>query len=140
MKNANGIAEAEKLLQGLSTSQLRAVNLNPETLSITFRFTFGPSEQDVVIDLSDTAHIAISKHLEDDEGLGVIMEARLNALSDGGTAILTELNYPLLQSAGGPVLTYPSVPLFHFHIEGDVCADVVCGRYTARKLKFNEAN
>lgn len=138
MTDTNGIGEAEALIQGLNTSQLRSVNLDPETLSLRFRFTFGPSENDVIVELSNTAHIAISKHLEDEEGLGVIMEVKLRALEDGGAAVLTELNYPLLQHQGGPVLTYPSVALYHFHMEGDVCADVVCSSYKVRRLKFSD--
>lgn len=134
-----GKSDPEGLIQELDGSELRSVYLDPEKLSLTLRFTFGPMADDIILELSKTAHLAISKHPEDEEGLGVIMEASLKPLPDGGAAVLTELNYPLFQSLGGPVLTYPSIPLFHFHMEGDVCADVVCSDYKVRRVKFSEA-
>ena len=138
MTDANGIEKAVALIQSLDTAQLRSVNLDPEALSLSFRFTFGPAEEDVTVELSGTAHIALSKHPEDEAGCGIVGEVKLKALEDGGAAVLTELNYALLQYDGSHVLTYPSTPLYHFHMEGDVCADVVCSSYKVRRLKFSD--
>jgi len=120
----------ESLLQSLRNSQLSEVRLDPCTLSIQFRFTFGPGKDDVVIEMSKTVHIAISKDPEDEELLAIVGEVTLHEALDGGLSILTDLKYPFKSTADrSAVFTYPSTRLYHFHMEGDVCADVVCAQY-----------
>jgi hypothetical protein len=126
----------EALIESLARSQLLAVYLDSKALSLRFQFTFGPPADDIVVELLNTAHIVISKDIDDAELLAVVGEVRLTAVSDGGFSILTKLGYLFKSEANSnAVFTYPSRTMYHFHMEGDVSADVVCGKYTITRLK-----
>ena len=120
----------ESLLESLQDSELSEVRLDPVSLSIEFRFTFGPERENVSIQMSKIVHIAISKDPDDEEMLAIVGKVLLNPVLDGGLSILEDLKYPFKSTEDQTmVLTYPSVQLYHFHLEGDICADVVCAQY-----------
>jgi hypothetical protein len=53
------------------------------------------------------------------------MEAILSKLDDGGEAVLRKTGYGFVGQDGN-VATYPNIDLYHFHLEGEICADIVC--------------
>jgi hypothetical protein len=114
----------------LPDSTLSQITMAPDMLSISFRFERGPDTRPIEVCLRQIAHISLSKTLDDDEGCANVFEASMVRLDDGGLAALSELAYGFRES-GAPErpFTYPNRDLFRFHIEGDVCADVVCGDY-----------
>lgn len=124
------------LLTDLRYAQLIQIQLDAQELSLRLRFTFEAGKDDVIVDLSKTLHIAISKNPEDDELPSVVGAVTLSYVEDGGFDILTKLGYPFRETADpNIVFAFASMPLYHFHMEGDVCADVVCGEYGIEKLK-----
>jgi hypothetical protein len=125
-----------RLLTHLRYAQLSQMQLDAQALSLHLRFTFETGQDDVMINLSRTVHIAISKNPEDDELPAVVGEVTLNSVENGGLAILTKLGYPFRTTLDPKIVfTFPSILLCHFHMEGDVCVDVVCGEYGIQKVK-----
>lgn len=133
MKDNSVNSSQESILESLQDSQVSNVQLDPQMLSIQFQFTFGPGRDDVVIEMSNTVHIAISKDPEDEELPALVGEVSITPVLDGGLAVLTALKYPFKSTEDrGSVFTYPSIRLYHFHLEGDICAEVVCAQYKIR--------
>lgn len=121
----------------LQRSQLKNIALNPQTLALQFRFTEveGKPDRDVQLELLGIAQVNLAKDLEDEEMLAIVGEANLAPITDGGRAIFEKLRYPFrsLELDSAP-FSYPDSELFHFHLEGDVCADVVCKEYRLTEL------
>jgi len=118
------------LLNSLRDFQLHETFVHPIEWSIRFNFSFGsdPTVRDMVIKLSEVVHFLLSKDSDDNEGCYTVYETTLTELEDGGKEVLSSLSYPI-KSTDGNVFCYPSKTLFHFHLEGDLCVEVVCGKY-----------
>jgi hypothetical protein len=121
----------------LQRSQLKSIALNPQTMALQFRFTEveGKPDQDVELELLGIAQVNLAKDLEDEEMLAIVGEARMASITDGGRAIFEKLHYPFrsLEHESAP-FSYPDLELFHFHLEGDICADVVCKEYRLKEF------
>ena len=118
------------LLHYLRNSQLTEISISPVDFSVklTFTFAFESHSRDFVVHLFRLVHISFSKDLEDNEGCYVVYEMNLKKIDDGGKNILSLLNYPI-KNRTGEVFSYPSQELYHFHLEGDMCIEVICGKY-----------
>jgi hypothetical protein len=62
---------------------------------------------------------------DDQSGDPVVVNAKVEALDDGGKEMLESLGY-LWYETDGKVKAYPGVPLMDFSVEGDTCIGVVC--------------
>ena len=134
MKNEERSVPEHALIASLRHSQLKEVRLDRQSLSVSFHFTFGPDAQGFVLTFKNTVHVAVSKDPDDEELPAIVGEATLVPLSDGGASVLAKLRYPFRKiDDSTAVFTYPERSLYHFHLEGDVCADVVCGNYAMRE-------
>ena len=124
------------LLHYLRNSQITEISISPIDFSIKFTltFAFNTHSKNFVIQLFEVAHISCSKDVEDNEGCYVVYEIKLNEISDGGKNILSSLNYPI-KNRNGDVFSYPSKTLFHFHLEGDMCIEAICGKYHIFELE-----
>jgi hypothetical protein len=122
-------------LEYLQRSQLKSIVLDPQTLALQFRFTQVEGKSDTILELLGIAQINLAKDLDDEEMLAVVGEASLVAIADGGRAVFERLHYPLksLDDHNVP-FSYPGVQLFHFQMEGDICADVICKEYRLREV------
>lgn len=118
----------ESLLQNLDKSQLVGIDLDSNNLGVRLEFTFGPEKRDIIVQLFQLVHFIISKEPDDNDGCFFVGEVALNPLKDGGKKILSSLLYPL-QEKNGNVASYPAKQMFHFHLEGGVCIEAVCGAY-----------
>lgn len=122
------------LLNYLRNSQLTEISISPIDSSIKLIFTFDSLTKNFVVQLFELVHISFSKDIEDNEGCYVVYEIKLNEINGGGKDILSLLNYPI-KDRHGNVFSYPSKALFHFHLEGDMCIEAVCGKYQVYELK-----
>jgi hypothetical protein len=124
-------------LQYLRRSQLKSVVLNPLTLALQFIFTAVEGRPDTILELLGIAQVNLAKDLDDEEMLAIVGEASLVSVADGGLGIFEQLRYPFKSLADDSVpFSYPGTELFHFHLEGDVCADVICKEYRLREQKL----
>ena len=131
MNHENQSSSEQKLIASLRDAQLKYVRLDPERMAIALRFTFGTDRPDVMVHLRNTAHIAISKDPNDEELPAVVGIATLVPLSVDRISTLTKLAYPFRNTDDpSTVFTYSETPLYHFHLEGDICLDIVCGKYS----------
>ena len=74
----------------------------------------------------------MSKSPEDEDGSHPVGDVSLTPLEDGGREVLSSLNYKICDRDGG-VFTYSSASMFHFHLDGWIVLDVVCGEYHVYK-------
>lgn len=117
----------QSLLKYLKRSQLVGISVEPSNLSITLEFTHGTQGCNVIIKVFQVVHFIISKD-PDDNDVFYVGNINLITIEDGGKEILSSLLYPFTEQDGG-VGIYPSRCLFHLHIEGGICIEVVCGSY-----------
>jgi hypothetical protein len=122
-------------LEYLQRSQLKSIVLDSQTLALQFRFTQVEGKPDTILELLGIAQINLAKDLDDEEMLAMVGEASLVPIADGGRAVFERLHYPFksLDDHNAP-FSYPGVQLFHFHMEGDICADVICKEYRLREV------
>lgn len=113
------------LLNSLSKSQL--VGISFELTGVRLEFTSGIQGSDVIIQLFQVVHFMLSKDPDEQETF-YVGRIDLTPLEKGGKEILSALLYPF-KERDGTVVSYPSHPLFHLHIEGGVCIEAVCGSY-----------
>ncbi|HKC63834.1 MAG TPA: hypothetical protein VKB86_09365 [Pyrinomonadaceae bacterium] len=121
-------------LKHLDAYALSEIFIEPSGQCLSFGFTSSIGEPSIRLKLFNPALIKISRTL-DDEGLFLVGEARLASLEDGGKDVFAFLGYDF-RNLNGSLLTYPSRPLLHFHLEGDVCIDVICEN--CEMLRANE--
>lgn len=139
MKNEERRVPEQALIASLRDSQLKEVQLDRQTLSVSLHFTSGPEAQGIVLTLQNTVHVVISKDPDDEELPAVVGEATLVSLQDGGASVLTKLKYPFRKiDDSAAVFTYQDKRLYYFHLEGDVCCDVVCANYQIRRTENAE--
>ena len=114
-------------LEYLQRSQLKSIVLDSQTLALQFRFTEVEGRPDVVLELLGIAQINIAKDLHDEEMLAIVGEVSVIPVSDGGRAVFERLHYPFSSLEDHDVpFSYPGLQMCHFHMEGDICADVIC--------------
>ncbi len=130
---------AKNEIDYLQRSQLKSIVLNPQTLALQFSFTQveGKRNQDVELELLGIAQVNLAKDLQDDEMFAIVGEASLTSIADGGRAILEKLRYPFRSLENNNVpFSYLDTKMFHFHLEGDICVDVVCKEYRLKELTY----
>jgi hypothetical protein len=120
--------ETQALLDRLRDFQLVEISFKPTEWSIHLTFTFGPNVKDIVVNLFEIAHFILSKNPDDNDGCYMVGEVTLTSITDGGLRVLSSLNYPF-KNRDGSIFSYPSKQLFYWHLEGDVCLEVICGKY-----------
>ncbi len=125
-------------LEYLQRSQLKSIVLDSQTLALQFRFTQVEGKPDTILELLGIAQIKLAKDLDDEEMLATMVgasEPSLIPIADGGRAVFEQLHYPFKSLGDHNVpFSYPGVQLFHFHMEGDICADVICKEYRLREV------
>jgi hypothetical protein len=123
----------EPLLSDANDRYIAEMNVDPVLGIIRFRLVTGrPGNDEIVLTLRNVAYLSTACNPEDIEELGslaFIGDLALYSVSDGGAAILSKLNYPILD-LDGKTRAYPGTLRFYMHIEGDICTDVVCGDYS----------
>jgi len=123
-------------LSFLQRSQVSRIVLDPQTLALCFEFVQIEGHPDTILELHGTALIQLAKHVDDEEMLAIVGEASLSAVTDGGFSTFKILGYPF--SSGKKVaepFVYPDIPMVYFHLEGDICADIVCKDARLRSSK-----
>jgi len=112
-------------LEDLKSADLVGIYLNPHNLGLRLDFTFGPDADDVAIEFYQIIHLVFSQPLNpDNEGICFwVGNVELKEIKDNIQESLfqsypfTNQNLTLLQ------------PLFHFHLEGDICLEVIFRNY-----------
>ena len=118
----------ESTLKDLRKSQLVGLSFDPTHLWVRLEFTFGGEGDNVVIQLTQRIHFVLSKDPDDDDWCFFVCEINLTPIEDGGKEILSSLGYRF-RERDGTVASCSSRSLFHFHLEGGVCIEAVCGSY-----------
>ncbi len=128
----------EKSLDTLKNVDLRHLLLDASAGTALLQFTFSPSEPDTTIELSRISLFKVS--IDSDVGgeLAFVGQVEAFQFEDAGQEVLSKLEY-CLQKEPGVVRTPPEQVSFYFHIEGDMCADIVCGAYSVRRVPFGSA-
>lgn len=101
--------------------------MDPCAQWLNVEFTSSVGDGDVLLKFFNVALFKFSRTL-DDEGLFVVGAVSLKPYGDGGRDILDSLGYDFRDEGGNPV-SFPDRVLWHFHLEGDVCIDLVCEKY-----------
>ena len=121
--------ETKKLLKQLSHFQLYKVSFVETNWSVNLTFVFDNNTKDIIIELFNIIHLTMSKTIDDNDGCYMVGEVTITRVNDGGAKILSSLRYPL-KNLDQNVLYYRSRSLFHLHLEGDMCLDIICGDFT----------
>ncbi|MGH9822315.1 MAG: hypothetical protein ACREDR_03500 [Blastocatellia bacterium] len=136
MTNRALLPSHQALIDQLGTCVLSEMNLEPSGLWLRFDFESAIGGPVVILKLYNPALVKFSRTL-DDEGGFVIGEAALSVLDDSKTD-LAALGYGF-SDKNGPTLSYPARTLLHFHLEGDICIDVICEDYDLRAQSIADA-
>ncbi|GAB4289580.1 MAG: hypothetical protein Fur0025_24110 [Oscillatoriaceae cyanobacterium] len=118
----------ESLLTNLRKSQLTGISFDPESLALTLEFTLGDEVKVIKMQFFQLIHLVISKEIDENDGCFFVGDVSLTPVADGGKEILSSLLYRF-RERDGTVATYPQQSLFHFHLEGGVCIEAVCGEW-----------
>jgi len=117
------------------TDALVGISFSPQNLGLRFDFTFGPEAGDVAIELYQIVHFVFSQpfNVNNQDYCFWVGEVELRKLEKDASQVLSRFDYPFNSQK---ITDFNSDSLFHFHLEGDVGMEVVCGNY---KL-FHEFN
>lgn len=128
-------AITDESLKSLNNVDVRHVLFDGVAGTALIQFTFSPNEPDTVLELSRISFYQLS--LDPDEGgdLAFVGQVDAFAFEDSGQKILSKLGY-CFEHSPGIVRTLPEASGFYFHIEGDICGDIVCGMYSVRTVPF----
>ncbi len=122
----------DQLLRDVNNRHIAEMSVDPLRGIVRLRLVIGEvRNDDIFLTLQKVAYISTACNpddIEDLDALAFIADLRFYSLVDGGAAILASLNYPLLNLEGG-VRAYPGTLRYYIHMEGDICADIVCGSY-----------
>lgn len=124
--------DIESMIGKLKDSWLKCILLDPKELSLHLEFALtGQNRGEIDLKLSNTVQVSVSRTPNEESGHWYVFEARLVAVLDGGLQVLKSLGHGFRKSTEALDLpfTYPETKLFHFHLEGQVCMDVVCAEY-----------
>jgi hypothetical protein len=112
----------------LKSSDLVGISLNPQTLGLHLDFTFGPEAEDVAIELDHIIHLVFSQPLNtDDEDICFwVGEVELTKIEDDIQKYLSK-SYPFVNQNQVDNTNLQS--LIYFHLQGDICLEVVCKNY-----------
>jgi hypothetical protein len=121
----------------LDRSQLKSIEMDPVTLSLRLVFVQVEGKGDLKLELDGIAQVNISKDFNDEEMLAIVGEATLRQYEDG-TPVLKLFRYPFTKGAPDYEPMASEKAIFHFHLEGDVCIDVICKnvRFTPESEKL----
>lgn len=125
----------EELFRRLSYYSIESVLIDPvlRTMHISFVSTV-EQEDDIVLKLARPILIKISK-LPEDEELFLVGEIKLRILEDDRVLVLNELQFGFKLTDEVSVSDLPT-RLYHFHLEGHMCLDVVCVAFSiSRQVK-----
>jgi hypothetical protein len=124
----------DPLLSDVNNRHIAEMSVDPLRGMVRLRLVMGEAgNDDIFLTLQKVAYISTACNpddIKDLDALAFIADLSFYSLVDGGAAILASLNYPILNLEGG-VRTYPGTLLYYIHMEGDICADIVCGSYCA---------
>lgn len=112
------------LIDKISHCQISQFVLEPTKLWLRLEFIDPIDLKEIVLELYKMAYFSLSKTSDDEDGAYVILEAELLSVNDS-LELLSKLNYGFISSPQINVLD----SLYHLHIEGDICLDVVCESY-----------
>ncbi len=106
-------------------SQITGMLFNATDDSMQIELLRTPEEPTFIISISGIAHVAFSRTLSDGEPPWFVVNMTLNHLSDHGAELLSKLKYCF-------TMISRSVPksVYHLHMEGDICLDVVAANIT----------
>jgi hypothetical protein len=115
-------------LEDLKSSDLVGISLNPQNLGLRLDFTFGPEADDVAIELYQIIHLVFSQPLNaDNEDICFwVGEVELKKIEDNIQEVLST-SYPFANQHEQVNANLQS--LIYFHLEGDICLEVVCRNY-----------
>lgn len=115
-------------LDDLKSADLVGISLNPQTLGLRLDFTFGPEADDVAIELYHVIHLVFSQPLntEDEDICFWVGEVELKKIEDDLQKYLSKY-YPFINQNQVDNTNLKS--LIYFHLQGDICLEVVCKNY-----------
>lgn len=116
----------------LANSDLTNFTLSASKRCLTFEITTGPQGANYTIQLFDLVHLIFSQ-TPNDEAPYFVGEVTVTILSDGGEKVLPALNYGFRDKGGKPA-SFPSLSLYHVHLDGGVTFEVICERIQVSKF------
>jgi len=124
------IPNLSTFLEDLKSADLVGISLVPHHFGLHLDFTYGPDLGDVAIELYQIIHLIFSQPFPSQEldYCFWVGEVQLNQISPENSHILSTLSYPFNHSK--PSNGYPlNLPLVHFHLEGEICLEIICSHY-----------
>ena len=115
-------------LEDLKSADLVGISLNPQNLGLRLDFTFGPEADDVAIEFYQIIHLVFSQPLNanDEDICFWVGEVELKKIEDNIQEFLST-SYPFINQTG--IINTNVQSLTYFHLEGDICLEVVCRNY-----------
>jgi hypothetical protein len=130
MTTATTIPNLSIFLEDLKSADLVGISLVPDHFGLHLDFTYGPDFGDVAIELYQIVHLIFSQPFPSQEldSCFWVGEVQLNQISPENHHILSTLSYPFNHSNlfNSDLL---NSPLVHFHLEGEICLEVICSHY-----------
>ncbi len=116
-------------LEDLKSADLVGITFLPRTLGLRLDFTFGPEANDVAIELYKIVHLVLSQPInpDDEDYCFWVGEVEVKKLVNDGTQLLSDLSYQFTKQNG--MIDSDLASRFYFHLEGDICIEVVCSHY-----------
>lgn len=118
----------KQILKKFTNSQLVGVFIEPTKLWIRLDFIVEIENKECDIEFHQILNFHLSKDIDSEDGGYYIGEISHQEITDGGKEILSKMRYPFLDF-NEEMKTFPSKLLHYFHLEGEVCVDIVCGNY-----------
>src|ERR1041384_2464766 len=107
-------------IRSMRKAQITSMLFNATDDSLQIDVLHTPEEPTFIISITGIAHVAFSRTVGDDDPPWFIVMITLDRLSDYGVGILPTLKYGFTMLSRNV-----SESVYHLHIEGDICMDVV---------------
>ena len=116
----------------LANYELFFVEFLPTCSGIRLKFSYGGAKASISeLILYNAVQLSISRTPDTEESSYYVGEIALKKLSDGGQVLLRKFGHSFLEQ-NGEIAKYQDIPLYHIHIEGEICIDVVCSNVTLK--------
>ena len=129
----------QKEISKLVDSQIVGFYIDSDIMTLRMDFGFSPDEKITSIELSHIYHLLISKFpgagpdYAGEERSFIALEIYLHYLDvEKRREVLSSLAY-MHYDGNGNVAIFPDSDMYHLHVAGDICIDVVCGEVKVLK-------
>jgi hypothetical protein len=116
------------IIKDLSGSTISEIGLNPHTRTLRIDLASSHAGEGISVEFYRFVQINISGQLDDEEDFPTVIDVFLSPLDDSRLEVLSALDHQWRETERA-VSTYPGRPLYHLHLVGSLCIDVIAEGY-----------